>query len=394
MPQSLRPHMVRAAACLIAVLSLIPQSTAQTLRLYVGTYTTGESSSKGVYTCEFNTETGRITQPVLAAELKNPSFLAIHPAGRFVYAVNEFSEGGGRGKGGVTALEVQPDGSLKKINDQPSPGGAPCHCNVDSTGTTLLIANYGGGNVVAYPIAADGSLQPASSVQEHVGSSIDKSRQEAPHAHSINLSSDNRFAYAADLGLDKILIYNFNAAAHTLTPANPPAAAVTPGGGPRHFAIHPSGRFAWTNNELTMIVTGFRRNPEDGSLFPIQEITTIPGGYNGRKSTAECLVHPTGKFLYVSNRGHETITVYTIDETTGLLNYVENENTGGREPRNFFIESFGRWLLAENQNTDSIVVFSIDPKTGALQPNGQSVSVGRPVCIRALPTTSKSSSTP
>ena len=378
-------HRISTIACLAACLAVLPQATAQTLRLYIGTYTTGESTSKGVYTCEFNIETGRITEPVLAAELKNPSFLAVHPSGKYVYAVNEFSEGGGRGKGGVTALLVQPDGSLRKINEQPSPGGAPCHCNVDSTGTCLLIANYAGGNVVAYPIAPDGSLQPASSVQQHEGSSVDKSRQEAPHAHSINLSSDNRFAYVADLGLDKILIYNFDAAAHTLTPANPPAAAVTPGGGPRHFAIHPSGRYAWTNNEMSMIVTGFRRNPEDGSLFAIQEITTIPGGYNGRKSTAECLVHPNGRFLYVSNRGHESITAYTIDEGTGLLTYVENENTGGREPRNFFIEPSGRWLLAENQNTDTIVVFSIDPKTGALNPAGQTVSVGRPVCIRALP---------
>ncbi len=376
---------VCTVACLASSLAWLPQIPAQMLRLYIGTYTTGDSSSKGVYTCEFNSETGQITTPVLAAELRNPSFLAVHPSGRFVYAVNEFSEGSGRGRGGVTALLVQPDGTLRKINEQPSPGGAPCHCNVDSTGTTLLIANYAGGNVVAYPIAPDGSLQPASSVRQHEGSSIDKSRQEAPHAHSINLSSDNRFAYAADLGLDRILIYSFDAANHTLTPADPPFAAVTPGGGPRHFAIHPSGRFAWTNNEMTMVVTGFRRNANDGSLFAIQEITTIPGGYNGRKSTAECLVHPSGKFLYVSNRGHESITAYTIDETSGLLTYVENENTGGREPRNFFIDPSGRWLLAENQNTDTIVVFSIDAETGALNPAGQSVSVGRPVCIRALP---------
>ncbi|MEY3459593.1 MAG: 6-phosphogluconolactonase [Planctomycetota bacterium] len=383
------PHRILTALAVSLIAFSATPAPAQTLRLYIGTYTSGESTSKGVYTCEFNTETGKLTEPVLAAELKNPSFLAVHPSGRFVYAVNELSEGGGRGKGGVTALAVQPDGTLKKLNEQPSHGGAPCHCNVDSTGTSLLIANYVGGNVAVYPISPDGSLQPASSIQQHEGSSVDKSRQEAPHAHSINLSSDNRFAYAADLGLDKILIYQFDPAAHSLTPANPPAALVTPGGGPRHFAIHPSGRFAWTNNELTMIVTGFRRNPDDGSLFAIQEISTVPGGYNGRKSTAECLVHPSGKFLYVSNRGHESIAAYTIDEATGLLTWVENENTGGREPRNFFIESSGRWLLAENQNTDNIVVFSIDQQTGALNPAGQSVSVGRPVCIRALPAATK-----
>ncbi|MFM7867524.1 MAG: lactonase family protein, partial [Planctomycetaceae bacterium] len=220
---------------------------------------------------------------------------------------------------------------------------------------------------------------------QHTGSSVDKSRQEAPHAHSINLSSDNRFAYAADLGIDKIMIYNFDAATHQLTPARQTAALVTPGGGPRHFAIHPSGKFAWTNCEMTMVVTGFSRKPEDGSLFAIQEISTIPGGYNGRRSTAECLCHPTGKFLYVSNRGHESIAAYTIDETSGLLTFVENEQTGGREPRNFFIEPTGKWLLAENQNSDSVFVFSINQQTGALDPTGRSVKVGKPVCIRAVP---------
>ncbi len=358
---------------------------AGSLRLYVGTYTEGGSLSKGIYTVMFDDEQGTFSEPVLAAELTNPSFLAMHPSGRFVYAVNEVSEGAGRGNGAVTALKVEADGTLSKINQQPSEGGAPCHCNVDATGKNLLIANYVGGNVVVYPISDTGALEPASSNQQHEGSSVDQSRQETPHAHSINLSSDNKFAYAADLGTDRIMIYRFDAEAHTLSPANPPAALVTPGGGPRHFAIHPNGKFAWTNNELTMVVTGFRRNPANGSLFAIQEISTVPGGYNGRKSTAECLVHPSGQFLYVSNRGHETITAYTIDQETGLLKYVENEATGGNEPRNFLIEPSGKWLLAENQNSDSIFVFAIDQKTGALNPTGRSITVGKPVCLRALP---------
>lgn len=362
---------------------------AGTIRLYVGTYTGGDSISKGVYTVTFDDETGSLSEPVLAAELTNPSFLAVHPSGQFLYAVNEVSDGGGRGKGAVTALKIQPDGTLSKINQQSSEGGAPCHCNVDATGKNLLIANYVGGNVVVYPISTDGALEPASSNMQHEGSSVDQSRQESSHAHSINLSSDNRFAYAADLGLDRIMIYRFDAESHMLSPANPPVALVTPGGGPRHFSIHPSGKFAWTNNEMTMVVTGFRRNPADGSLFAIQEISTIPGGYNGRKSTAECLAHPNGKFLYVSNRGHETITAFTIDQETGLLKYVENEPTGGNEPRNFFIDPSGKWLLAENQNSDSVFVFSIDQKTGELTPNGKSITVGKPVCIRALPVAAK-----
>ncbi len=377
-------RLLRFTMLLSAILLFSETAQAERYRVFVGTYTGGDSISKGVYSCEFDADTGKLSDPVLAAELINPSFLAIHPSGKYLYAVNEVSEGPGRGNGAVSALTINADGTLTKINHQASEGGAPCHCNVDSTGTNLLIANYGGGNVAVYPISEDGSLKPVTCNIQHEGSSVDKSRQEAPHAHSINVSSDNKFAYAADLGLDKIMIYKLDTEAHTLSPANQPAALVTPGGGPRHFSIHPSGKFAYTNNEMTMVVTGFSRNPEDGSLRAIQEISTIPAGFNGRKSTAECLVHPSGKFLYVSNRGHETITAYTIDQETGLLTYVENEPTGGKEPRNFFIDPSGKWLLAENQNSDTVYVFSIDQDTGALKPTGDFVTVGRPVCIRMV----------
>ncbi len=374
----------RPAFFLSLLLCLSVVARAERYRVFVGTYTAGDSISKGIYTCEFDSETGKLTEPRLAAELINPSFVAVHPSGKFLYAVNEVSEGPGRGNGAVTALKINDDGTLTKINHQASQGGAPCHCNVDATGTSLLIANYGGGNVAVYPIDADGALQPVSCNIQHEGSSIDKSRQEGPHAHSINLSSDNKFAYAADLGIDKIMIYNFDVENHSLTPAKQPAALVTPGGGPRHFSIHPSGNFAYTNNEMTMVVTGFRRNAANGSLSAIQEISTIPGGFEGRKSTAECLIHPSGNFLYVSNRGHETITVFTVDQETGLLTYVENEPTGGKEPRNFFIDPSGKWLLAENQNSDSVFVFSIDQKSGELTQTGDSITVGRPVCIRMV----------
>lgn len=377
-------YLLRSTMLFAAILLFSDTAQAERYRVFVGTYTGGDSISKGVYSCEFDAETGKLSDPVLAAELINPSFLAIHPSGKYLYAVNEVSEGPGRGNGAVTALTINADGTLTKINHQASEGGAPCHCNVDATGTNLLIANYGGGNVAVYPISEDGSLKPVSCNIQHEGSSVDKSRQEAPHAHSINVSSDNKFAYAADLGLDKIMIYKLDADAHTLSPANQPAALVTPGGGPRHFSIHPSGKFAYTNNEMTMVVTGFSRNSEDGSLKAIQEISTIPAGFDGRKSTAECVVHPSGKFLYVSNRGHETITAYTIDQETGLLTYVENEPTGGKEPRNFFIDPSGKWLLAENQNSDTVYVFSIDQQTGALKPTGDFVTVGRPVCIRMV----------
>lgn len=381
--------LLRLSASSLFVLLMLCSSPAALpaaeLRLFIGTYTGGESSSKGIYTAVFDTATGSLSKPELAAELRNPSFLAVHPNGTHLYAVIEISEGEGRGSGGVAALKIEEGGRLTLLNTVASQGGAPCHCNVDSTGRNLLVANYTGGNVAVFPIADDGSLQEASSVMQHEGSSVDDARQKAPHAHSVNLSADNRFIYAADLGTDRIYVYEFNAARHTLRPSSPPAALVTPGGGPRHFAIHPSGKFAWTNCEMSMVVTGFRRNERDGRLFAIQEISTIPAGYNGRRSTAECLVHPSGRFLYVSNRGHETITVYTIDQESGLLTYVENEPTGGREPRNFFIEPSGKWLLAENQNTDTVVVFTIDPDSGALEMTDVRIEVGRPVCIRAVP---------
>ena len=229
------------------------EAKADEFRVFVGTYSKGDSISKGIYTCLFDSETGKLTEPELAIELANPSFLAVHPTQEFLYAVNELSEGPGKGNGGVTAMKINPDGTLMKLNDQPSFGGAPCHCNVDVTGRTLLIANYTGGNVVAYPIAADGKIGEASSNIHHEDPTRENAAELKPRAHSINLSSDNRFAYAADLGLDKIFIYKLDAENSTLSPSDPPSASVTLGGGPRHFAIHPSGNFAYTNNETSLV---------------------------------------------------------------------------------------------------------------------------------------------
>lgn len=354
------------------------------LRVYIGTYTPNNGISKGIYTCLFDPATGKLTEPSLAIESVNPSFLAVHPSRRFLYAVNELNEGPGNGNGGVTAMKINPDGTLTKLNEQPSHGGSPCHCNVDATGRTLLIANYHGGNVVAYPISTDGKLGKATSNIHHKDASRNDAAELHPRAHSINLSSDNRYAYAADLGLDKIFIYKLDAEHSTLSPSDPPSANVTPGGGPRHFAIHPSGNFAFANNETTMVATSFGRDSRTGALTPIQDITTIPGGHDGDHSTAECLCHRSGKFLYISNRGPDSIAVYSINQQTGLLSWVENEPTGGRIPRNFFIDPSGKWLLAENQESDSVVVFAIDQKTGSLSPTGDSITVGKPVCIRMV----------
>ena len=372
-------------AAVVTVLTVDIDCMAGQNRLFIGTYTTGGSVSKGIYTSVFDDEAGKLSPPQLAVEAVNPTFLAIHPSGQWLFAVNEVSEGEGRGNGAVSAFRILEDGHLTLINQQPSLGGAPCHCNVDATGKYLLIANYVGGNVVVYPIGDDGSLQPASCEIQHVGSSVDKQRQEAAHAHSINLSADNRFAYAADLGIDRIQIYRFDAGRGVLTASTPSSASVESGGGPRHFAIHPNGRFAYANNELSAVVTVFHRDVEYGGLTRVQDLSTLPEEATGiRKSTAECLVHPTGRFVYVSNRGHDSIAIYSVNQQDGKLTLVAITNTGGREPRNFFIDPTGHWLLAENQNSDTVIVFSINLETGAITPTFGQIQVGRPVCIRML----------
>jgi len=355
-------------------------------RLYIGTYSRGDSLSDGIYTCTFDEKTGVLSDPMLAVQADNPSFLAIHPSKSLLFACIETTDFDELKSGAVAAFRIDADsGKLTLINQLATGGGAPCHCNVDATGKFLLVANYMGGNVAVFPIQEDGALGERSCLINHVGSGPDKQRQEAPHAHSINLSSDNEFAYAADLGIDRILIYRFDAQNGRLVPSAVDSATVEPGGGPRHFSIHPSGEFAYTNNELTCEVTAFRRDPVSGGLRPMQNISTLPAGFDGRKSTAECLVHPTGKFLYVSNRGHDSIAVFKIDQSSGKLAPVEIEKTTGQEPRNFVFDPSGKWLIAENQNSNTVVVFRIDETSGAITPTNNRIQVGKPVCIRFVP---------
>jgi 6-phosphogluconolactonase len=358
----------------------------QIARVYFGTYT--GDGSRGIYTCELNLETGAATAPQLAAELTNPSFLAFDPEYRFLYAVNEVSdfpgaEPGPRGAGGVTAFRIDPaTGALTKLNSQLSGGGAPCHLVVDATGRNVLVANYTGGSVSVLPINPDGSLQPVSCLMQHTGSSVDKSRQEAPHAHSVNLSADNRFAFVADLGLDQILIYRFDPEQGQLTPHQPPFATVRPGGGPRHFTFHPNGKYAYTNNEMTLVQTAFRYDAERGTLEAIQDITTLPADADRRgASTAETLAHPSGKFVYVSNRGHGTIAIFQVRDD-GSLRAAGHAPSGGKVPRNFGIDPTGRWLLSANQDNGVVLVQRIDQETGALEPVGEPLQVPRGVCVR------------
>lgn len=376
----------------LAFLPLIALGTpkapaAGVFRLYVGTYTSdkGANASRGVYVMELDTASGTLSEPRLAAECADPSFLAIHPGGRFLYAVNEVGQFQGRSGGGVSGFAIDPaGGTLKPINQQSSRGAHPCHLTVDRIGKNVLVANYGSGSVACLPIEADGRLKPASTAIQHEGSSVDPARQQGPHAHSINVDPGGRFAVAADLGLDKIFIYAFDPESGSLKPSQSQFAKLPPGSGPRHFAFAPGGRFGYVINEMADTIVAFAHDPETGSLSPIQSISTLPADFHGKSFTAHVEVHPSGKFLYGSNRGHDSVAVYSIDQETGRLTLVAIEPTLGKEPRNFAVDPTGAYLLAENQNSNSIVVFRVDQTTGRLSPTGQKIAVPRPVCVKMI----------
>jgi 6-phosphogluconolactonase len=384
---------VAAAFALAPIAAFEPASTSAAddgeMLVYVGAYTGEKSTSKGVYVARLDLKTGKVTPPQLAAETPNPSFLAVHPTGRFLYAANEVRSFGDKETGSVSGFAIdRRTGALTAVNQESSGGRGPVYVVVDKTGRDVLVSNYGGGSVAVLPIDGDGRLKPASAFVQHTGSSVHPTRQRAPRAHSINLSPDNRFAYAADLGLDKVLIYRFDADKGSLAAADPPFAAVRPGAGPRHFAFHPQGRFAYVINEINVTVTAFAAAPERGSLTEIETVSTLPEGVPVQEdfSTAEVQVHPSGRFLYGSNRGHNSLTVFAIDQRSGRLTYLQNEPTQGNGPRGFGIDPTGRYLFAANQRSDSVVVFRIDDKTGRLTPTGQTLAVGSPACVKFVRT--------
>jgi 6-phosphogluconolactonase len=374
--------LVAAALCPPAVAGA---RSGETL-VYFGTYT--GKKSKGIYVSRLDTATGKLGVAELAAEAASPSFLAVDPKNRFLFAVNEVSDFSGKKSGAVGAFAIdRASGKLSLLNQQSSVGPGPCHLVTDKAGRNVLIANYGGGSVAVLPVAKDGLLRPASSFIQHTGSSVNKGRQEAPHAHGIYLDAANRFAFVPDLGLDKVVVYRFDAGTGTLTANDPPSGSVAAGSGPRHFAFHPKGRFAYVINEMVCTVTAFTCDQKRGALTELQTISTLPAGESVKRgySTAELYAHPSGKFLYGSNRGHDTIVSYAIDQTTGKLALIEHTPTQGKVPRSFGIDPSGKWLLAGNQNSDTVVVFSIDAKSGRLTPTGQTIEVGAPVSFAFVP---------
>jgi 6-phosphogluconolactonase len=352
---------------------------------YVGTYTQEGSKSKGIYAYRYDAATGEITPLGLAAEATNPSFVAVHPNGHFLYAVNELGNYKGPNSGGVSAFSVdQATGKLTFLNEVATRGADPCYITVDKSGKYVLVANYTGGSVAVFPVQADGKLGEATAFVQHTGKGTIPDRQEGPHAHSIDLSPDNRFAFVDDLGLDELLIYKFDASKGTLTPNDPPFTKIDAGSGPRHFVLRPDGKFAYVVSEMGHTVTVFSSDAASGKMQVLQTITTLPKDFSGRNDDAEIEVHPSGKFLYASNRGDDSIAIYAIDSSKGTLTQVGIVHTGGKEPRSFEIDPTGKLLLAENEKSNNIAVFKIDAKTGNLTPTGQVFDVVEPVCVKFL----------
>ena len=360
------------------------RSEAEKPLVYVGTY--GLGSQQGIYVYHMDMSSGAlqfVTQVPEAGE--NPSFLAIHPEGSSLYAVNEIADFDGKQDGAVVAFSIARDtGHLTYLNRQPSIGATPCHLTVDNTGRFVLVANYNGGTVSVLPIREGGALGPSTDSAQHSGSSIHPEHQSVPHPHSINLDSIGRHAFAADKGIDKIMVYRLDTGQGKLVPHQTPSVRIRPGAGPRHFGFHPNGRHAYVINELDSTLTAFNYDAVDGTLAEIQTVSTLPKGFNGFSWCADVHVSPSGRFLYGSNRGHDSIAIFAIDGHTGKLEYVGHEPTQGETPRNFAIDPTGTFLLAANQDTGTIVTFRIEPESGNLDASGYVTKVPSPVCIKII----------
>ena len=357
--------------------------------MYVGTYTQTNSPpghrGEGIFVLRFDAETGALERLSSAGGALNPSFLALHPSGPSLYAVGEIADYLGRQSGAVHAYARDPvTGALTHLNEQPSVGTGPCHLSVEASGRYVLAANYNSGSVVMLPIRADGSLGEAADFVQHQGSSVNPKRQEGPHAHSIMVSPDNRFAFAPDLGLDKVLCYRLDLERGKLVANDPPGVQVAPGAGPRHFDFHPNGRWAYLINEIGNTLSAYAYDAGCGALRLLNTVPTLPAGFGGTSHTADIHVHPSGRFVYGSNRGHDSIVICAIDQGTGQVSVVGHESTQGKTPRNFAIDPTGAFLLAANRSTDNIAGFRIDPQSGRLSPTGHSAQVPAPVCLKLI----------
>jgi len=351
------------------------------LTLYVGTYTSGKS--EGIYGYRMDRVSGALTR-FNAFKSVNPSFLTIDRSKRYLYAVNEVGEYAGKPGGGVSAFAIDPlTGNLRLLNEQATQGADPCYLTIDSRRRALLVANYTGGNISVLPVRSDGTLGMVIDLEQHQGSSV-KEQQKGPHAHCVILDRSERYALAADLGIDKVMIYSFDRSNDKLTPATQPWVQLQPGAGPRHLTFHPNGKYLYVISELDSTLTAFRYTELNGTLSQIETVSTLPSDFTGVSYCADVHVSPSGKFLYGSNRGHNSIVVFEIDPRTGKLSLVQHVSTQGSWPRNFTLDPAGRFLLVANQRTDNVVIFTIDLRSGQLTPTGVTEQIPSPVCLKFL----------
>ena len=346
--------------------------------VFFGTQRSGTNA--GFSLAHFDTDTGVLTKPELLLQASAPAFFTIHPDERHLYTCNALSPGA------VSAYAVEPHtGRLSFLNRVLTGGDGPCYVSLDQTARFALAANYTGGNVAVFALRPDGSLGERTAFVQHTGSSVNPQRQTHAYAHSIITDPSNRFVLVTDLGVDKIFVYRFNAQDGLLTPNDPPCAQVAPGSGPRHVKFHPQGRWVYVVNEMASTVTAFAWNATHGALVEVQTVSALPADFKGANTGAEVEVHPNGKFLYASNRGHDSLAVFAIDQKTGKLTLVEHVPSGGKTPRFFNFDPTGKWILCSNHGSDNTVVFRVDENTGKLTQTGQPISVPYPFCQQFFP---------
>jgi len=367
-----------------------PPPPAGACLVYVGTYTGPQS--KGIYAWRMDTATGSLTSLGLAAETASPSYLEIAPNHRFLYAVNEVNTFEGKAAGSVSAFSMDAaTGKLTLLNQQTSGGRGPCYLTLDGEGRDVLVANYTGGSIECLPVQSDGRLGAPTAFIQHTGKSVNPSRQAEPHAHCMALDAAGRFAFVCDLGLDKLMSYRFDAAQGTLTANQPAFTATKPGAGPRHLVFSPDGRQAYVINEIASTIASYGYNAAAGVLTELQTVSSLPQGFTGQSTAAEIAVHPSGKFLYGSNRGDDSIAVFSISQpgpgapANGTMTFVQRVSSGGRTPRHIGIDPAGKYLFASNQGSGNVVIFNLDAATGMLAPSGKVLEVSSPVCVKFVP---------
>jgi len=381
--------MPRLFPVLLVALLAAASVAAREFTALLGPYTgDGPADSRGIYAVKLDAAAGTLSTPELVAEVTNPEFLALHPDGRKLYALTRVNGADGKATGGVAAFALDTTAGVKltPLNTESTGRGQLCHIAVDASGRQVMVAAYGDPYVASFPLSSDGRVGKVASVITHTGPlGPQRNRQEKPHAHSVTPSPDNRFVFAADLGVDRVFAYALNPADGSIAPHDPAFVTVPPGAGPRHTKFSPDGRHFYILNELAGTITACRYDGARGVAEPFETVSTLPAGYAGRHSASEIRIHPNGRFVYAGNRIHNSIAVFARDEATGALTLVEITPTGGDQPRNFALTPDGAWLLCAHQATDNVVLFKVDDATGRLAATGRSVKVPRAVCVLFLP---------